>query len=376
MKGVVILGSTGSIGRQTLDVIRALPDRFQVIGLAAGRNLALLADQIREFRPRLAFYQDWLEERHFPTFPGCRLCTMEEMVTDPEADLVMVGTVGKVGLQPTLAALRAKKKVALASKEVIVMAGPLIMKEAKKAGIPLLPVDSEPSAVWQCLQNGGGEVSRIFITASGGPFRNRTLAEMGKVTSEEALRHPTWEMGRKITIDSATLMNKGLEVIEAHWLFGVPFERIEVVVHPQSVVHAMVEFADGSVKAQISPPDMRLPIQVALSYPERWHNPILPRLDPVKIGSLTFESIDCDRFPCFQLAMEAGKKGGTYPAVLSAADEVAVGLFLSQRIGFLEIHKILQQTLDAHRPIATPSLEELLQADEWARQYTARLVPE
>ena len=375
MKRVVVLGSTGSIGRQTLDVVRAFPDKLQVIGLAAGANLELLASQIKEFRPRMAFYQNWSAEEAIFRTSDCRMCSMEEMVSQPDVDMVMVGTAGKVGLSPTLAAISAKKTIALANKEIIVMAGGLIMEQAKKAKVEILPVDSEPSAIWQCVKGEKEEISRIILTASGGPFRRKSLGEMAKIKTEKALRHPTWQMGRKITIDSATLMNKGLEVIEAHWLFGVPFERIGVVVHPQSIVHSLVEFADGSTKAQMSPPDMRLPIQYAFSHPERWNNPSLPRLNLVEAGSLTFEELRSENFPCFDLAIEAGKRGGTYATVLSAADEVAVGLFLSQQIGFLEIPKIVEKALQNHEPVANPSLHDILNADEWARDFTSSQVP-
>ncbi len=375
MKRVVVLGSTGSIGRQTLEVIRAFPDKLQVVGLAAGTNLELLAAQIRQFHPKMAYCQDWSALKPLLYSLDCCTCSMEEMASHPDVDLVMVGTSGRVGLSPTLAGIAARKSIALANKEVLIMAGGLVIEKAKKAGMKILPVDSEPSAIWQCLQGEKGELSRIILTASGGPFRLQSLEEMAKVKSENALRHPTWKMGRKITIDSATLMNKGLEVIEAHWLFGVPYDQIEVVIHPQSVIHSMVEFADGSIKAQMSPPDMRFPIQYAFSYPERWSNSPLPKFDPVATAKLTFEELRPERFPCFDLAVKAGKQGGTYPAVLSAADEMAVGLFLSQQIGFLEIPKIVEKALECHDSIENPSLQDILEADEWARGFTTSQVP-
>ena len=375
MKGLVVLGSTGSIGRQTLDIVRSLPDRFKVLGLAAGNNLELLASQVDEFRPEMVYHLKGVREELLPP-NGWRYTPMDEMVLHPEADTVMVGTVGREGLYPTLAALNARKSVALANKEVIVMAGNIVTAQAVRNGVEILPVDSEPSAMWQCMRGEDKEILRIIHTASGGPFRTRPLPEIAGVTPEEALKHPTWSMGRKITIDSATLMNKGMEVIEANWLFGVPIDKIEVVVHPQSIVHSMVEFADGSVKAQLGPPDMRLPIQYALSYPERWENPTLPRLNPIEVAQLTFEKLDLERYPCFAIALEAGRKGGTYPAVLAAADEVAVGLFLTHRVGFGDIPKIVEGTLAAHESVQYPSLEDILDADRWAREFAARQTPE
>ena len=372
MKGLVILGSTGSIGRQTLDIVRAFPDRFRVMGLAAGSNLELLAKQVQEFSPKAVYYAKGTANVDAIPRNGWRFTPMEEMVQDPMCDVVMVGTVGRAGLHPTLAAINARKSVALANKEVIVMAGNVVMAQAQRNGVEILPVDSEPSAMWQCMRGEDREVLRILLTASGGPFRDRPLHTLDSVTQEEALNHPTWRMGRKITIDSATLMNKGMEVIEANWLFGVPISRIEVVVHPQSIIHSMVEFADGSVKAQMGPPDMRFPIQFALSYPQRWVNQDLPKFKPVEIGKLTFEPMDMRRYPCFRLAIEAGLKGGTYPAVLAGADEAAVGMFLSQQISFGEIPKIVESTLAAHKSVQYPSLEDVLDADTWAREYAAR----
>ncbi len=368
MKGLVILGSTGSIGRQTLDVARSCPDRFKVLGLAAGGNTELLAKQVQEFSPEMVYFRGPSEE--VPS-NGWEFTGMEEMVVHPAADSIMVGTVGREGLRPTLAALNARKNVALANKEVIVMAGNIVTAQAQRNGVEILPVDSEPSAMWQCMRGESKDVLRIILTASGGPFRSRPISEIPQVTQEEALNHPTWRMGRKITIDSATLMNKGMEVIEANWLFGVPIERIQVVIHPQSIIHSMIEFSDRSVKAQLGPPDMRLPIQYSLSYPDRWANPSLPSLDPIEVGNLSFEPLDVERYPCFKLAVEAGKKGATYPAVLAAADEVGVGMFLSHQIGFHEIPKIIENTLAAHDPVGYPSLEDILDSDAWARQYAS-----
>jgi len=288
-------------------------------------------------------------------------------------DVVVIATPGKSGLLPTLAAVGAGKKVALANKESLVMAGEIITSQAKSSSASILPIDSEHSAIWQCLRGEAKEVAQLILTASGGPFRGYSADQLKTVTPEQALRHPSWQMGRKVTIDSATLMNKGLEVIEACWLFNIPFGNIRVVLHPQSIVHAMVEFADGSIKAQLSYPDMRLPIQYALSYPERIPSPYLPRLDWSSINCLTFEQPDFDVFPCLRLAVEAGEKGGTYPAVLCAADEVAVELFLSQRIRFVDIANLVGQVLEQHQATAHPDLEEIMAADAWARDKVRQL---
>ena len=376
MKNIVVLGSTGSIGTQTLNVVRSLPGHFRVVGLAAGRNLELLARQIREFHPDMVWAESVGPEAAAAALPleGASFVSMEEMVRGPEVDLVMVSTTGRAGLAPTLEALRLGKAVALANKEVIVMAGELVTAMAREHGALLLPVDSEPSAIWQCLRGEEMPVARLIITASGGPFRQRPLAELAGVTPQKALAHPTWVMGQKITIDSATLMNKGFEVIECRWLFDIPFDQIEVVVHPQSVVHSMVELADGSVKAQLGPPDMRLPIQHALLYPGRKPNETLPRYDPLRYPSLTFEPLDPERYPCFKTALEAGQAGRTCPAVLSAADEEAVRLFLQERIGFTDIHRLVCDVLDAHQPFPDSSLEAVLEADAWARRRLAELV--
>ncbi len=367
MKRIAVLGSTGSIGRQALDIIHALPDQLCVAGLAGGRNLELLQRQIDEFRPGMFYSSVRLE-----TGCGAEFVSMEEMVSHPDVDVVMVATAGKAGLSPTLAALRAGKTVALASKEVLVMAGEIVVREASLHQARIIPVDSEHSAIWQCLQGEDSRPRRLLLTASGGPFYRYSQSQLAKVTPEQALRHPVWKMGRKVTIDSATLMNKGLEVIEAHWLFSLPFDSISVLVHPQSIVHSMVEFTDGSLKAQLGHPDMRLPIQYALSYPERWTNTELPHLDWNNVQNLSFEPADYDRFPGLKTAVDAGKSGGTYPAVLCAADEVAVELFLSHRISFTDIARVGQGALEHHESVAHPSLEDILAADAWARGYTER----
>lgn len=369
VKKIVVLGSTGSIGQQTLEVVESFPEKYRVVGLAGGRNTALLIKQITQFHPLMAYSAFSRDLPNTTTF-----ATMEEMASNPEVDLVVVATSGKEGLAPVLAAIRTGKNVALANKEVLVMAGEIIVREAQKHKATLIPIDSEHSAIWQCLQGEANCVSRVTLTASGGPFYHLTKGQLAKVTVEDTLRHPTWKMGRKITVDSATLMNKGLEVIEAHWLFSLPFDRISIVFHPQSIVHSLVEFIDGSIKAQLSLPDMRLPIQYALSYPQRLQNPQLPRLDITKVQSLNFERIDVSRFPCLQLALEAGKRGGTYPAVLCGADEIAVNLFLNREISFLAISEIIEQTIRLHQPAAAPSLQEILAADKWARETALSLV--
>jgi len=373
VKRLAILGSTGSIGRQTLEVVAANPGRFSVYALAAGSDVEALRRQVEAFRPALAALGNPdIEVRDFPI----PLLRGEEglvtLATAPEVELVVVATSGAAGLAPTLAAIRSGKEIALANKEVLVMAGEIVAAEARAHGVTLRPVDSEHSAIWQCLLGEAPRtVERLILTASGGPFRTWPRERLARVTPEEALAHPIWKMGPKITIDSATLFNKGLEVIEAYHLFDVPYERIEVVVHPQSLIHSMVEFCDGSVKAQLGFPDMRLPIQYALGYPER-----LPhRYTTVKwaeAGRLDFEPVDEERFPCLRLAREAGRAGRTYPAVLAAADEVAVGLFLEGRIGFLDIPRLIAEALEAHRPAGPVDLASIRAADAWARSWVER----
>ena len=368
VKKIAILGSTGSIGQQALDVIRALPNELKVVALTGNTNLELLERQISEFQPKM-FYSSVKPETSY----GGEFLSAEEIASHPEVDSVIIATAGNAGLNPTLAAIQAGKTVALASKEVLVMAGEIIVSEASLHKAQILPIDSEHSAIWQCLHGEDNKPRRLLLTASGGPFYRYSQSQLADVTPEQALQHPIWKMGRKVTIDSATLMNKGLEVIEAHWLFSFPFDSIEILMHPQAIIHSMVEFMDGSLKAQLSRPDMRMPIQYALSYPQRWSNSELPRVDWNKIDSLNFEPADYDRFPCLKLAIDAGKSGGTYPAVLCAADEVAVELFLNHRIGFTDIAKIVQKTLEQHHIIRQPSLEEILSADAWAREWAIKL---
>ena len=366
--GLVVLGSTGSIGRQTLDVVRSLPKHFNVIGLAAGGNVTLLEEQAREFRPRLIYCDR--ESEYVRGRVSARWAGMEEMAAYPDTDVVVTATLGITGLSPTLAALRAGKTVALANKEVLVMAGQLLTAEAKRHSAQLRPIDSEHSAIWQCLWGEQPDsVERIVLTASGGPFRDTPPEELHRVTAEQALRHPNWQMGQKITVDSATLLNKGLECIEARWLFDVPLDRIDVIMHRESIVHSLVMFRDGSVKAQLGVPDMRLPIQCALTYPERVPGTAVPRLDLRRIGTLNFGTPDMKRYPCLSLALEAGRNGGAFPAVLCAADEIAVQHFLAGHLGFTDIARVIEGALAAHSGPANPSLDDILAADASARAW-------
>ncbi len=370
IKRVVVLGSTGSIGKQTLDVIRANPERLNVVGLAAGSDVGTLAAQIAEFQPEAAYCLDGSVARLMGE--GTRVYAgdagIEQLVGAIDADVTVVGTPGMVGARATLAALERGQDVALANKETLVMAGDLVMKAAAAHGAAVLPTDSEHSAIWQCLHGeDNGAIRRIILAASGGPFRTASDRELAAVTPQQALQHPTWSMGAKITIDSATLLNKGLEIIEAHWLFALPYAKIEAIIHPQSIVHALVEFADGAVKAQLSHPDMRLPIQHALSYPERfpthWGG-----LDFTRVTDLEFHEPDVTRFPCLALARQAAETGGTAPAVLCAADEVAVELFLQDAIGFLDIPRLIAQALDAHASTPVESLDHVLAVAGETRQ--------
>ena len=373
-KGLVILGSTGSIGVQTLDVVRSFPNDFNVIGLAAGHNIELLLKQVREFNPKLVFSLVNQSKLSSILPENCTICDMTDMLQHPSADLVMIATVGEAGLKPTIAALENDKQVALANKEVLVMAGKLITTIAKKKGWELRPVDSEPSAIWQCLIGENKSLSRIIITASGGALRDKSLDELSKVKPAEALQHPTWTMGQKITIDSATLVNKAFEVVEAHWLFDTPCDKIEVVKHPQSIIHSMVEFEDGSIKAQLGSPNMRLPIQYSLFYPKRMANPKIPKLNPIEIGTLNFQPLDHRLFPCFNLALETCIKGGTWPAVLSVANELAVKLFLESKISFLEIESVIKELIQKHKVITNPSLTEIIEASKWVKTYANKLM--
>ncbi|HJX35816.1 MAG TPA: 1-deoxy-D-xylulose-5-phosphate reductoisomerase [Dehalococcoidales bacterium] len=371
IKKLAIFGSTGSIGRQTLQVVRNLTGRFRVVGLAAGQNLELLSEQIAEFQPKYIYYQS-KESSKFITHSGTFL-PMEEIAGHPDVDIVVIATSGKAGLSATLAAVRAGKKVAIANKEPLVMAGEIITREAKKSGAQLLPIDSEHSAIWQCLNGESQPPKRILLTASGGPFRGFSQEQLNQVTPQQALKHPSWQMGKKVTIDSATLMNKGLEIMEARWLFNIPLAQIDVIIHPQSIIHSMVEFIDGSFKAQMSFPDMRLPIQYALTWPERVPNPELPKLDWAQIKSLTFEPPDYKMFPCLELAIKAAKTGGTAPTALCAADETAVDLFLQGAVNFTDIARIVAGVMTEHQNICDPALDDIMNIDRWARDKALKL---
>jgi 1-deoxy-D-xylulose-5-phosphate reductoisomerase len=373
-KHIVILGSTGSIGRSTLEVIERHADRFRVVGLSAGRNIDLLREQIARYHPLAVAVQREEDARVIRTFTDGQTMVLAgtdgliELATHPESEIVLSALVGFAGLVPTYRAILAGKDIALANKETLVIGGELMMQAVREKGVRLLPVDSEHSAILQCLQGEDpASVERLLLTASGGPFRTATADQLASATCEEALKHPTWSMGSKITIDSATLMNKGLEVIEAHWLFGLPPERIAVVVHPQSIIHSMVEFADGSVKAQLGIPDMKLPIQYALFFPERPPTPF-QRLDIASVSQLTFHEPDAERFRCLPLAYRALTLGGTAPAVLNAANEVAVQLFLDRRISFPAIADIIEDELDAHTPMVSPTMADLVRIDRATRE--------
>jgi 1-deoxy-D-xylulose-5-phosphate reductoisomerase len=373
---VAILGSTGSIGRQTLDVVRAHPDRFEVIGLSAWNNTDLLAQQVAEFGPRYVGSGRPAELRARLGEIAPPVCSLEEIACAPEVDIILSAVVGKEGLQPALAALRRGKTVALANKEAMVMAGALLTSAAREGGGSLRPVDSEHSAIWQCLAGEDpASVKRLILTASGGALRDLPLEELEQITPERALAHPTWSMGRKITIDSATLFNKGLEVIEARWLFDIPFERIGVLMHRESIIHSLVEMVDGSFKAQLSRPDMRQPIQYALSYPDRLDLDIKP-VDFAAMRQLNFGELDMQRYPCLQTALEAGARGSTYPAAVAAADEEAVGGFLDERIGFLDIARIVDGALNQHLPGDEANIESVFEADAWGRRFALQWIQE
>ena len=379
MKNVVLLGSTGSIGTSTLKVADDLPDRLRILGLAAGGNSELLLEQTLKYQPAAISITDPAKANELRSALGTRVQVhagnegLLKLATMPEADIVLIAIVGTAGLQPALAAIRAGKDIAVASKEILVMAGEIVMNEARKHGVRVLAVDSEHSAIFQCLDDKPpSSVRNLWLTASGGPFRDRALhpkESFTDITVERALKHPSWVMGRKITIDSATLFNKGLEMIEARWLFDIGMDRVKVVVHPQSIVHSMVEFVDGSIIAQLSTPDMCLPIQYALTYPERVSSDRV-QTNFAKLGTLTFEAPDTDRFPSLNLARRAGEVGGTLPAVLNAANEVAVEAFCNRQIKFTDISAAVARTMDAHRVVEQPTLEQILEADAWARGNT------
>ncbi len=382
-KGISLLGSTGSIGRSTLEVLRATPERFKVVALAAGRNVRLLKEQIDLFKPRLACVVDAEHAAQLESLVGCARRTeivygqegYRMAVQTPECRMVLSAMVGAAGLAPTLAAIEAGKDIALANKETLVIAGQLVMEQAKARGVALLPVDSEHSAVFQCLEGHRREdVKRILLTASGGPFWRWSRQDMEKAGPAEALRHPNWTMGSKISIDSATMMNKGLEVIEAHWLFGIPYDQISVLIHPQSVVHSLVEYVDGSVIAQLGQPDMKIPIAYALAYPGRIAG-AGPPLDLTAMKEWTFMAPDEERFPCLRLARQAGIRGGLVPAVMNGANEMAVAAFLEGRLRFTDIAGVVEETMGkTPAPPAPLNVEAILEADRMAREITMKYI--
>ncbi|MEK3734606.1 MULTISPECIES: 1-deoxy-D-xylulose-5-phosphate reductoisomerase [Paenibacillus] len=379
MKKISVLGSTGSIGTQTLDVVRKHRERFQIEGLAAGGNTELLLAQVHEFAPsKVSVASRDLAERIKHELPsGTQLYYgsegLVEIAAGTEAELVVTAVMGSMGLPSTLAAIREGKTIGLANKETLVTAGHLVTALAEEKGVKLLPIDSEHSAIFQCLNGERHEdIERITLTASGGSFRDYTREQLVNVTVEDALKHPNWSMGAKITIDSATMVNKGLEVMEAHWLYRIPYDRISVLLHPESIIHSFVEFRDSSIIAQLGNPDMRVPIQYALTYPERWESPAT-RLSLAEAGKLNFREMDMERFPCLRLAYECGKMGGTAPTVFNAANEVAVARFLRKEISFLQIEEIIQEVTDRHETIANPALETIEEADQSARELASRL---
>ncbi len=382
MKSLAVLGSTGSIGVTTLDLVARFPDRFRAVALAAGRNVERLAEQVRQFRPVVVATADAAGAAALraavPEFRGEIVAGIEAIAgvaSLPEVDLVISALVGAIGLRPTLAAIEAGKDVALANKEVLVVAGELVQAAARRRGVSVFPLDSEHNAIYQAMHgHRRSDVKRIVLTASGGPFLHASLDELRRATPAQALKHPTWKMGAKITIDSSTLMNKGLEVIEAHWLFDLPAEQIDVVMHPQSIVHSMVEYIDGSVLAQLGIPDMAIPISYILAHPERLPLPHLPSLDLVQAGRLEFFAPDLERFPCLGLAYDALRARQGAPAVLNAANEVLVDAFLSGRIAYLDIPGIARRVLDRHQPVRDGGLEALLEADAWARETAGELI--
>lgn len=379
MKAITLLGSTGSIGTQTLDIVAQYPEQFRIVGLTAGRNVKLFAQQIRQFRPEIVAICDEdklqeLQEAIADIDPQPILLAGEAGVVEVakygDAQAVVTGIVGCAGLLPTIAAIEAGKDIALANKETLIAGGPVVNPLIAKHGVKILPADSEHSAIFQCLQGVvSGGLRRIILTASGGAFRDLPVEKLATVKVADALKHPNWSMGQKITIDSATLMNKGLEVIEAHYLFGMDYDDIDIVIHPQSIIHSLIELQDTSVLAQLGWPDMRLPLLYALSWPERIHTD-WPQLDLVKSGDLTFREPDHHKYPCMQLAYAAGRAGGSMPAVLNAANEQAVALFLEEKIQFLDIPKVIEKVCDKHQPdnCQSPLLDDIIAADKWARQ--------
>ena len=371
-KRLSILGSTGSVGTQTLEVVRSYPQHFKVVCLGANRNTEALKKQILEFSPEAVSCKH-LEDINNDTKFSQTMMSLEQKATHEKIDTVVVATSGNVALVPTFEAIKNGKDIAIANKETIIMAGEQLTTLAKSNSVNLMPVDSEPSAIWQCLRGENRSISKLIITASGGPFRNIPIFSLPNVTPTDALKHPTWEMGKKISVDSATMMNKAFEVIEAKWLFDVNWDHIEVIVHPESIVHSMVEFSDGSTKAQLSYPDMRIPIQHALFFPERAQTSPVESFNPQKTNSLNFETLDRDRYPCFDMAVNFAKKGGTWPSALTGADEAAVSAFLNHKIKFTEIHTIIKDAIKGHSSVESPNTYEMLAASDWGHKQVSDL---
>ncbi|MCP1124237.1 1-deoxy-D-xylulose-5-phosphate reductoisomerase [Bacillus sp. 3103sda1] len=380
VKYISILGSTGSIGTSALDVVAAHPEHFQIIGLSANKNIDMLEQQIQTFQPLIVS----VSTKELAHTLRSRISTrtkvvygeegLIEVATHPDSNLVLTSVVGVAGLLPTIEALKAEKDIAIANKETLVAAGHIVTELAKENHCRLIPVDSEHSAIFQCLNGENNkEIEKLIVTASGGAFRDNTREEMALLKAKDALKHPNWLMGAKLTIDSATLLNKGFEVIEARWLFDIPYEKIDVMIHKESIIHSLVEFVDGSIIAQLGAPDMRMPIQYAFHYPSRLPSSF-KKLNLLEVGSLHFEKPDSENFPCLHYAYEAGKVGGTKPAVLNAANEIANALYLQDKISFFDIEKTIYSALESHHNIANPSLEEILEADHWARQYANELL--
>ncbi|WP_442600911.1 1-deoxy-D-xylulose-5-phosphate reductoisomerase [Paenibacillus sp. KN14-4R] len=379
-KRIAILGSTGSVGTQTLDVVRQHPEQFRVEALSGGYNIDLLTEQVHTFRPKLVSVatKELAEQLQTQVSSETKVCYgpkgIEEVAASTDADVVITAIVGSQGLQPTLAAIESGKQIGLANKETLVSAGHIVMEAAQKKGVAILPVDSEHSAIFQCL-NGErrADISRITLTASGGAFRDRSRDELHGVSVQDALKHPNWSMGAKLTIDSATMANKGLEVIEAHWLFNLPYDSIDVLIHPESIIHSYVEFVDHSVIAQLGNPDMRVPIQYALTYPTRLPLDTRP-LNLAELSQLNFRKMDFERFPCLRMAYESGKLGGTMPTVFNAANEIAVARFRNGEIEFLDIETIIAHTMEQHEVAGNPQLEQILSVDAWARQFASNIL--
>jgi len=374
VKRIVVLGSTGSIGRQTLDVVRSFPDNFKIVGLSAGVRVNEMSEQIAEFLPEMIFCQDknFLQNSNYHS--SCRVVSMEEMVVQDNVDIVVVATIGYIAMDAIVNAIRAGKIIALANKEPIVIAGKFLTDLAEKYRAEIRPLDSEPNAIWQCFRGDSTSVSRVIITASGGALRDWDIAELYNAKAEHALKHPNWLMGEKITIDSATMMNKVFEVVEAHWLFGLSWDKIDVYIHPESLIHSMVEFVDGSIKAALASPDMRIPIQYGLFYPDRFFNPNVSRLNLLVKKNLKFLPLDHTRYPCFDIALEYAKKEGTWPAVLVGIDEVVVDFFLSGKLKFGEIPRVFKKVLSQYVDQDDGTLDAMMDAVKWGKLHTYEIL--